>query len=196
MSFKIKITTEVVNESPPVKKKSAVKKTKVVAKKQVKKVAKPITNYTIRVYDEWNNEIDVIKTSNTLQRSKIINELRELYNTDDIKYVDLNGKVKTKKVLRKITVPVVPFTDTVLFAEFVDANSTLFFNRIIEAVEEGIAYNKKMIKLFELGPTGVFLTSPKQEWHVGIEQAKGFFEKESNFELCAKCNKMLELLRK
>lgn len=161
-----------------------------------KKVSGKKTYFQIEVIDD--NDITVeLKTAKTIrERGILINQLKEFYNVDDVINPDLKrtrGRVAKAKIL---PTPVVPFTSSIELDDYFEANKSLFWDRVIEAINEGLIHKKSKIELFILGDTGQKLSSRKDEWLNGVQQAKDFFEEGGAFEKCKKCVALIAALTK
>ena len=67
-------------------------------------------------------------------------------------------------------------------------------NIILQAVEEGVQSKRDSIRLFELNGTGVYITSEKEEWKSGVQQAMDFFASVEDYAKCITARQLLTRL--
>jgi hypothetical protein len=63
-----------------------------------------------------------------------------------------------------------------------------------QAVEEGLKTNQKNIKLFELNGTGVYITSQKENWRSGLQDALDYYIESEQYEKCSHIQDVIILL--
>lgn len=90
--------------------------------------------------------------------------------------------------------PKIPYEDDDDLEYILSQNKDLFFNRIFEVIDYGISKNKKKVKVFLLGDTGLLLELPKSEWEESIMNAFSYFLEIEDFEKCEKCKQILRIL--
>ena len=78
--------------------------------------------------------------------------------------------------------------------EFFNDNEGLVYNRIVQAVEEGLVAHQSSIRLFELNGTGVYFTSEIKDWKRGLEKAIDYFVSVEEYERCITCKQLLSKL--
>jgi len=159
--------------------------------------AKKISNteYLIEIWDED----DVVQTKlakNILERDKIIFDLCDLHNIVDVEYINISKLQEIKqKEMEDLDIPVLPYTDAFQLEDYFDSNNGHLFNRIIQAVEEGIEFKKKKIKLFQISNTGVYIDSLKRDWPHGVRLAHQYFLDAEDYTKCQKCMDLLQKLK-
>lgn len=141
------------------------------------------------------------KTATTVnKRDELIWGFAEQFNTTDITIVDTtkkkikDGKVRGKSTFKFSEIPSIPVLDMQDASEFFDDNEEVVYERVIIAVKEGIESNRDSIRLFELNGTGVYITSDRDDWKSGIENAERFFAEKEAYEKCAVCRDLLTKL--
>ena len=154
--------------------------------------AKKIENkeYIIEVWDE-DMVVFTKLASNIIERDKMIFELADLHNIVDIEYVNME---KIKDTDEDISVPIVPYTDMFQLENYFDSNNDYIFNRILDAIEDGLNTKKKKIKLFQINSSGIFVDSLKRDWPAGLRLAHQYFEEAEQYDKCEKCVELLKRL--
>lgn len=146
--------------------------------------------FIIEVIDDG----EVIQTklaNNILERDKIIYDLCDMHDIVDVEYINME---KLQSVTPSdIDVPIIPYTDMFQLEDYFDSNNKYIFDRILDAIEDGIATKKKKIKLFQINASGIFVDSLKRDWPAGLRLAHEFFIEEEDY---AKVQKCLDLLSK
>ena len=155
-----------------------------------KKVRK--TEYLIEV---WHGArvMETKLASNINEKSKIVFDLSDFYQSVDIEHIDMTIKQVTKDP--DIDIPVIPYTDMFQLEDYFDSNNDYIFYRIVEAVEDGIKNKKKKIKLFQINNSGVYVDSLKRDWPVGIKMAHEYFLQEEKYDMCAICKELLKKMK-
>lgn len=90
--------------------------------------------------------------------------------------------------------PKIPYEEYDDLEYILNQNKDLFFNRVLEMVDYGISKNKKKVKIFILGETGLMLELAKSEWEESIMNAFSYFLDIEDFEKCEKCKQILRIL--
>lgn len=90
--------------------------------------------------------------------------------------------------------PKIPYEEDDDLEYILNQNKDLFFNRVLEMVDYGISKNKKKVKIFILGETGLMLELVKSEWEESIMNAFSYFLDIEDFEKCEKCKQILRIL--
>lgn len=121
--------------------------------------------------------------ANTIaERDTIIWKLAEIYNVIDIEIVDLkNSKTVESKFSTIPSIPVIVVEDA---DEYFEHNKELVYQRVVQAVSEGIMFKKDVIRVFELNGTGVYITSNKDNWYEGLTQALGYYVETEQYNKC------------
>lgn len=158
------------------------------------------TLYVVSVVD-GENILEECTASSIAQRDELIWELAEQFNTTNIEIKDKNKekRVRTKAksntpTFRFTEIPSIPVLDISEAKEFFDDNESLVYNRILTAVSEGVKASINVIKLFELSGTGVYMTSEREDWKNGLKGALRYFEENEEYEKCATCRDLLDIL--
>ncbi len=145
---------------------------------------------------------DIIKTETAKsikERDDLVFQLAESYNVDDIILKESEAKKragKKKDDAHKFSaIPSIPVIDEEEAEEFFENNNELLYDRILQAVKEGIEFNREVIRLFELSGTGVYITSKKQDWTAGLLDAIDWYTSSNEqYEKCAVARDLIELL--
>lgn len=151
--------------------------------------------HLIQVVDDQT--IVYSETATTIeQRDKTVWQLAETYNALDI---EVNtSKLSTKKTnldsFKFSEIPCIPVLDEQDAIEFFNDNEGLVYNRIVQAVEEGLTTQQSSIRLFELNGTGVYFTSESKDWKRGLEKAIDYFVSVEEYERCITCKQLLSKL--
>lgn len=111
------------------------------------------------------------------RRDALVWQLAETYNTSDIENVVLE-----KRIFRLSDVPSIPVLDEVEADSFFDENKEFLYDRIVQAIEEGLIAGLDTIDLFELNGTGVCITSKRHEWMEGLQQALEYYIEVQQYE--------------
>jgi hypothetical protein len=90
--------------------------------------------------------------------------------------------------------PKIPYEDDDDLEYILNQNKDLFFNRILEVIDYGISKNKKKVKIFILGDTGLLLELSNSEWEESLTNAFSYFLEIEEFEKCEKCKQILRIL--
>lgn len=79
--------------------------------------------------------------------------------------------------------------------ELLNKEEDLKYNRVLEAIEEGYKNDLKFVDLFKLkiiNPHTYIMRCHKHEWETCLLECLKYFEKNENFEKCAKIKKIKE----
>lgn len=170
---------------------------KIVAE-SVKKKNKTV--FVVKAVD--GDQIVDERTASTInKRDELIWGFAEQFNTTDITIVDPDRQVKSRgrsgrksENFKFSEIPSIPVLDMQDASEFFDAHEDVVYNRVIVAVKEGIESKRDVIRLFELNGSGVYITSDKDDWKPGVENAEKFFLEREEYEKCAICRDLLSVL--
>ena len=134
--------------------------------------------YHIEVVD---GSISVHKESvNSIQeRDELVWQLADLYGVLDIEITD----EKTDE-FKFTEIPSIPVLEEEEANEFFDDNKDFVYDRILQAVEEGVISKRDSIRLFELNGTDVYITSNKKDWKSGVQQALEYFASVEQYNKC------------
>lgn len=131
---------------------------------------------------DGNLIIDKGLANSIAERDTIIWKLAEIYNVIDIEIVDLkNSKTVESKFSTIPSIPVIVEEDA---NEYFEHNKELVYQRVVQAVSEGIKFKKDVIRVFELNGTGVYITSNKDNWYEGLTQALGYYVETEQYNKC------------
>lgn len=146
--------------------------------------------YIIEVWDD-DSVVQTKLATSILERDKIIFDLSDMHNIVDVEYVNM------EKIQDKVDeqIPIVPYTDMFQLEDYFDSNNEYIFNRIIEAIEDGIKTKKKKIKLFQINSSGIFVDSLKRDWPAGLRLAHEYFLEEEEYLKAEKCIQLLKQLK-
>jgi hypothetical protein len=148
--------------------------------------------HLVQVMD--NNVVVYSETTTTIeQRDKLVWHLAETYNALDIE-VTRSKKPFDDEDFRFSEIPSIPVLDEEDAESFFDDHEDAVYNRILEAVEEGVFLELDEIRLFELNGTDVYLTSERESWRSGVEKAIEYFVKEEQYEKCIVGRQLLSKL--
>lgn len=139
------------------------------------------TEHLIQVVDDT----DVIHSETAInleQRDKIVWQLAEMYNALDIEVS--HNKHLSQEEFRFSEIPSIPVLDEEDAEAFFEDHEDAVYDRILEAVGEGIFLDLDEIRLFELNGTDVYLTSDRETWKGGVEKAIDYFVKVEQYEKC------------
>ena len=144
--------------------------------------------YTITLIDETNILQETTVTT-VEDRDKLIWELTDTFNVVDIEVEDAKSK-KTKLS----EAPSIPVFDEEDATDFFEENEELVYSRILQAVDEGVKANLKVINLFELNGTGVHITSQRKDWKSGLQDALDYYLSKENYEACTQIRELIAIL--
>jgi hypothetical protein len=157
--------------------------------------AKKVSNseYLIEVWDE-DLLVQTKLAKGIAERDRIVFDLCDLHNIVDVEYINMT---KIQQDIEEVDseIPVLPYTDAFQLEDYFDSHNVEVFDRILNAVEEGINTKKKKIKLFQISNTGVFIDSLKRDWPSGIRVAHQYFLEIEDYEKCNKCISLLDKLK-
>ena len=153
----------------------------------VTKSATKKQSYVIAVVDSGNC-IHKESVDGVAKRDEVVWKLADLYNALDIEIIEPNIEE-----FKFSEIPVIPVLDEEEAVEYFEDNRDFVYDRIIQAVKEGIHINRDEIRLFELNGTGVYMTSKKVHWKRGLDEALQYF---INIEAYEKCISIKQLIAK
>ncbi len=123
------------------------------------------------------------------KRDEIVWKLADLYGALDIEIID-----KKPDEFKFSEIPTIPVLDEEEADEFFEDNQEEVYDRIIQAVKEGLHVNRDEIRLFELSGTGQYFTSRKKNWKAGLQQALDYFIKIEAYEKCITIKQLMAKL--
>ncbi len=144
--------------------------------------------YLIEVCD-GTNIVYSEKVKGIKDRDAVVWKLADLYNSIDIEMKD------SKSVDFKFAeIPSIPVLEIEEADTFFDENSEFVYDRILQAVGEGLISKCTEIRLFELNGTGIYVTSNKPDWKVGVQQALDYFILTEQYDKCVTARQLLQKL--
>jgi len=149
--------------------------------------------YLIEVWDD-DLMVQTKLAKNIIERDKIVFDLCDMHNIVDVEYINMT-KFQEIKDPADEAIPVLPYTDAFQLEDYVATRNSEVFDRILEAVEEGIMNKKKKIKLFQISNTGVYIDSLKRDWPAGLRVAHEYFLEVEDYDKCKKCIDLLDKLK-
>jgi hypothetical protein len=146
--------------------------------------------YNILLMD--GTEVIKEQTATTIEgRDKIIWELTDIFNVLD---VVMDEAKTTKKSFKYSPIPTIPVFDEEDAKFFFEEERSFVYARIVQAVKEGIKANVNSIRLFELNGTGVYITSQKENWKSGLQDALDYYIECEHYEKCSEVQDLMILL--
>lgn len=124
-------------------------------------------------------------------RDKAVWEFTDTYNVSD---VVLGPEKAAKKSAKQSPIPTIPVFDESEAEEFFENNQEFIYNRIVQAVAEGMMFDKDSLRLFELNGTGAYMTSDRPYWKSGLEPALKYFEDTEQYEKCIKVRDLMLMI--
>tara|TARA_S200002703_G_scaffold11561_1_gene10524 strand:- start:5158 stop:5652 length:495 start_codon:yes stop_codon:yes gene_type:complete len=131
--------------------------------------------------------------SGVKQRDDIVWKLAELYRVVDIDLKTSKKSKDKKQDFKYSAIPTIPVIDEADAIPYFDDESLLVFNRIVEAIQEGMTMKLDSIRLFELNGTGSYLTAERSNWKNGLQRALDYFV---SIESYIKCAEVRDLIKK
>ncbi len=128
------------------------------------------------------------------QRDKVVWDLAELYDAIDIEF---NTRAVNKEVEPEFMyseIPTIPVLYEAEAQDYFNEEAEFVFERILEAVAEGIQTDSPVIRLFELDGTNKYLTSNREDWVGGLEQAISYFFTTERYEECSTAQALINKL--
>ena len=144
--------------------------------------------YNIQVVD-GEHLIHEEVTQTLKSRDEAVWKLADLYGAVDIEMKDLKDDE-----FKFAEIPSIPVLEEEEADEFFEDNSDFVYERILQAVEEGVRSQRGSIRLFELNGTGVYITSEKVEWKNGVQQAMDYYIAVEDYAKCIVARQLLTKL--
>ena len=157
---------------------------KIIVKSQGTKKSE---SFTIDVVD-GENLIHSESVKGLKERDRLVWKLADLYGAMDIEIV------QPKEDFVYSEVPSIPVLEEDEAEFFFEENCEYVYNRILQAVEEGIKSGSDTINLFELNGSGVCITSDRETWRHGVQQALDYYTVNELYDRCARANQLLNRL--
>ena len=123
------------------------------------------------------------------KRDEVVWKLADLYGALDIEVIKPEATSTTLS-----DIPSIPVLDDEEAELYFESNLDSVYDRIVQAISEGLLTNKYEIKLFDLSDTGVFFTSQKENWKSGLLQALDLYLAEDQYERCTIVQTLLKEL--
>lgn len=156
----------------------------VVGVRQARKFVVQVWNGSELVHEE--------AVSTVTDRDSLVWKLADLYGCVDIEIKDED--MKTIDEFRFSEIPSIPVLEEDEADIFFEEESELVYNRIIQAVSEGLKMDQEIIRLFELNGTDVYITSKREDWKNGVEQALEYFVQKEEYDKCIAARQLLSKL--
>ena len=121
-------------------------------------------------------------------RDKAVWEFTDTYNVSD---VVLGPEKAPKKQAKQSPIPTIPVFDEEEAEEFFEDNQDFVYNRIVQAVAEGVMFGVDSLRLFELNGTGTYMTSNRIDWKSGLQPALKYYESTEQYEKCGKVRDLM-----
>ncbi len=148
------------------------------------------TQHRINVVD--GKEIVHSSVASTIkERDKIIWNLADLYDTVEI---NIKSAKEQSSDFKYSEIPNIPVLDEDEAKDFFDDKSGFVFDRIIEAIEEGLYMNLPEVRLFELNGTSTYLTAERSGWKDGLKTALKYYIGVEQYEKCTNVKQLLDKL--
>lgn len=145
-------------------------------------------SYVVAVVD-GDNCIHKETVEGVIKRDEVVWKLADLYGALDIEIVD-----KKPEEFKFSEIPTIPVLDSEEADEFFEDNQQEVYDRIVQAIREGLHVNRNEIRLFELSGTGQYFTSRKTNWKAGLQQALDYFVSIEAYEKCITIKQLMAKL--
>lgn len=149
-------------------------------------------SYLVEVVD-GSRTIFSEKVVGIKQRDALVWKVMDLYNCIDLEMTDVD-ELPVDEDFRFSEIPSIPVLDEEDARSWFEDGEDIVFGRIMQAVDEGIRSKRNSVRLFELNGTGVYITSNREDWKGGLEQAIKYFVKTEEYEKCIVCRQLLSKL--
>lgn len=128
------------------------------------------------------------------ERDKIIWNLADLYDTVEIS-IKSPKQTKTKsKSFKYSEIPSIPVLDEEEAKDFFENEPCFIFDRIVQAVKEGLFMRVDEVRLFELNGTSTYMTADRSRWKNGVKTALTHYIKAEQYEKCSDTQNLLDKL--
>lgn len=144
--------------------------------------------YRVMLINDNSTIEDVVVTS-IKSRDDLVWHWCDLYNTIDIIIHD-----DKKSEFKYSEIPSIPVLEEADAEEFFEDNEEFVYNRVMQAVAEGLQTSASDIRLFELNGTGEYITSKRENWEAGLRSALTYFEGKEKYEACDIVAKLIQQL--
>ena len=136
--------------------------------------------YKGKTYKQWADKLGV---DNTLIG----------YHIAKHGHLNMIGSQQAKK-FKYSEIPSIPVLDEDEAVDFFENKSEWVFDRIVQAVTEGLFMNTNEVRLFELNGSGAYMTAEKSGWGAGIKSALEYYIAIEAYEKCTPTKQLLEKL--
>ena len=144
-----------------------------------------------KTYDIEVMDGESVLHSETVQglqsRDRVVWDLADTYGA-----VDIEMREDKEAEFKFTEIPSIPVLEEEEASDFFEDNNDFVYDRLIQAVQEGIQSGRQSIRLFELNGTGVFMTSNKADWQKGVQQALDYFEIIEDYDKCILARQLLK----
>ena len=144
-----------------------------------------------KTYDIEVMDGESVLHSETVQglqsRDRVVWDLADTYGV-----VDIEMREDKEAEFKFTEIPSIPVLEEEEASDFFEDNNDFVYDRLIQAVQEGIQSGRQSIRLFELNGTGVFMTSNKADWQKGVQQALDYFEIIEDYDKCILARQLLK----
>lgn len=151
--------------------------------------SKKSKKYIVHVLD-GESSIHEEAVDNVSDRDALVWKLADLYGAVDI---EIKDSMKTEE-FRFSEIPSIPVLEESEADEFFEEECEFVYERILQAVEEGIKMNQQTIRLFELNGTDVYITSNREDWKNGVEQALEYYVQKEQYDKCIQARQLMSKL--
>jgi hypothetical protein len=145
--------------------------------------------YIVQVLD-GESSIHEESVDNVSDRDALVWKLADLYGAVDIEMKD----VMKAEEFRFSEIPSIPVLEESEADTFFEEECEFVYDRILQAVEEGIKMDQQTIRLFELNGTDVYITSNKEDWKNGVEQALEYYVQKEQYDKCIQARQLMSKL--
>lgn len=130
------------------------------------------------------------------QRDSVVWDLAEMYNVVDID-VTAGHVLDLYKpdTFMFSEIPSIPVLDEEDAQYFFDQERDFVYNRMVQAIGEGVEMGLEEIRLFELSGTESYLTAQRFGWKAGLLKAIEYFVSVEEYEKCVDIQNILGKLK-
>mgnify|MGYP003671638472 CR=1 FL=1 len=148
------------------------------------------TKHCINVID--GKDVVHSSTATTIkERDTIIWNLADLYDTVEI---NIQTPKQQAKAFKYSEIPSIPVLDEDEAVDFFEDKTEWVFDRIVQAVTEGLFTKTPEVRLFELNGTSTYLTAERSGWKDGLSTALTHYIAVEHYEKCPNVKQLLDKL--
>lgn len=148
------------------------------------------TKHCISVVD--GKDVVHSSTATTIkERDTIIWNLADLYDTVEI---NIQTPKQQTKDFKYSEIPSIPVLDEDEAVDFFENRTEWVFDRIVQAVTEGLFMNTNEVRLFELNGSNTYMTAEKSGWKAGVKSALEYYIAVEAYEKCSATKQLLDRL--